>query len=108
MGGEPVGPLHCVPVIVKDNFDTTDLATTAGSLSLAEFMPEHDAFQVQQIRDVGGIILAKSNMAEFAFSPYETVSSILPGYTRNPYSLNRVTAGSSGGPQRLSPRVLAL
>ncbi len=97
MGGEPVGPLHCVPVIVKDNFDTKDLATTAGSLSLAEFMPEHDAFQVQRIRDAGGIILAKSNMVEFAFSPYETVSSILPGYTRNPYSLNRVTAGSSGG-----------
>ena len=96
-GGEPMAPLHCVPVIVKDNFGTRDLATTAGSLSLAGFVPERDAFQVQRIRDAGGIVLAKSNMAEFAFSPYETVSSILPGYTRNPYALNRVTAGSSGG-----------
>ena len=96
-GGEPMAPLHCVPVIVKDNFDTRDLPTTAGSLSLAGFVPERDAFQVHQIRDAGGIVLAKSNMAEFAFSPYETVSSILPGYSRNPYALNRVTAGSSGG-----------
>ena len=45
----------------------------------------------------GAIVLAKSNMAEWAFSPYETVNSILPGYTRNPYALDRVTAGSSGG-----------
>ena len=49
------------------------------------------------IKEAGAIVLAKSNMAEWAFSPYETVSSILPGYTRNPYALDRVTAGSSGG-----------
>lgn len=91
------GPLHCVPMIVKDNFGTKDLPTTAGSLSLQGFIPQNDAFQVKRIRDAGAIVLAKSNMAEFAFSPYETVSSILPGYTRNPYSLDRVTAGSSGG-----------
>ena len=91
------GPLHCVPVIVKDNFETRDLPTTAGSLSLAGWVSAKDAFQVRKIREAGAIILAKSNMAEFAFSPYETVSSILPGYTRNPYALDRVTAGSSGG-----------
>ncbi|MBI1872654.1 MAG: amidase [Acidobacteria bacterium] len=91
------GPLHCIPVIVKDNFDTKDLPTTAGSLSLQGFVPPNDAFQVKRIRNAGAIVLAKSNMAEFAFSPYETVSSILPGYTRNPYALDRVTAGSSGG-----------
>jgi len=91
------GPLHCVPVIVKDNFETRDLPTTAGSLSLAGWVSSKDAFQVRKIREAGAIILAKSNMAEFAFSPYETVSSILPGYTRNPYALDRVTAGSSGG-----------
>ena len=45
----------------------------------------------------GAIVLAKSNMAEFAFTPYETVSSILPGYTKNPYALDRVPGGSSGG-----------
>jgi len=91
------GPLHCVPVIVKDNFETAGLATTAGSLSLDGFVPVRDAFQVRRLREAGAIVLAKSNMAEFAFTPYETVSSILPGYTKNPYALDRVTAGSSGG-----------
>ncbi len=93
----PVGPLHCVPVIVKDNFETAGLATTAGSLSLAGYVPVRDATMVERVRAAGAIVLAKSNMAEFAFTPYETVSSILPGYTKNPYALDRVTAGSSGG-----------
>src|SRR3954452_2080536 len=92
-----IGPLHCIPVIVKDNFETVDLPTTAGSLSLQGFVSNKDAFQVRRIREAGAIVLAKSNMAEFAFSPYETVNSILPGYTKNPYALDRVTAGSSGG-----------
>ena len=91
------GPLHCVPMIVKDNFETRDLQTTAGSLSLQGMVPRQDAFMVRRIREAGAIVLAKSNMAEFAFTPYETVSSILPGYTKNPYALDRVTAGSSGG-----------
>ena len=91
------GPLHCIPIIVKDNFETSDLPTTAGSLSLQGMIPRQDAFMVRRIRDAGAIVLAKSNMAEFAFTPYETVSSILPGYTKNPYALDRVTAGSSGG-----------
>jgi amidase len=91
------GPLHCIPMIVKDNFETVDLATTAGSLSLKGFLSTRDAFQVKRIREAGAIVLAKSNMAEFAFSPFETVNSILPGYTKNPYVLDRVTAGSSGG-----------
>ena len=63
----------------------------------AGFVSNKDAFQVKRIKDAGAIVLAKSNMAEFAFSPYETVNSILPGYTPNPYALDRVTAGSSGG-----------
>ncbi|MFB3852824.1 MAG: amidase family protein [Vicinamibacterales bacterium] len=91
------GPLHCVPVIVKDNFETIGLQSAAGSLSLAGFVSSKDAFQVRRVKQAGAIVLAKSNMAEFAFSPYETVNSILPGYTRNPYALDRVTAGSSGG-----------
>jgi len=91
------GPLHCIPVIVKDNFETVDLPTTAGSLSMQGFVSNKDAFQVRRLREAGAIVLAKSNMAEFAFSPYETVNSILPGYTKNPYALDRVTAGSSGG-----------
>jgi Asp-tRNA(Asn)/Glu-tRNA(Gln) amidotransferase A subunit family amidase len=95
--GAPMGPLHCIPMIVKDNFETTDLPTTAGSLSLQGMIPRQDAFMVQRLREAGAIVLAKSNMAEFAFTPFETVSSILPGYTKNPYALDRVTAGSSGG-----------
>jgi Asp-tRNA(Asn)/Glu-tRNA(Gln) amidotransferase A subunit family amidase len=91
------GPLHCIPFIVKDNFETVDLPTTAGSLALAGWRPAQDATMVRRIRSAGAIVLAKSNMAEWAFTPYETVSSILPGYTRNPYALDRVTAGSSGG-----------
>ncbi|MDQ6634259.1 MAG: amidase family protein [Gemmatimonadota bacterium] len=95
--GGLTGPLHCIPIIVKDNFETADLPTTAGSLSLEGMRPAQDAFMVRRIREAGAIVLAKSNMAEFAFTPYETVSSILPGYTKNPYALDRVTAGSSGG-----------
>src|SRR3712207_1873650 len=94
---EPVGALHCVPLIVKDNFETVEMTTTAGSLSLEGFVAGRDAFQVKRVREAGAIVLAKSNMAEFAFSPYETVNSILPGYTKNPYALDRVSAGSSGG-----------
>ncbi|MDP1862230.1 MAG: amidase, partial [Gemmatimonadaceae bacterium] len=93
----PVGPLHCIPMIVKDNYETTDLQTTAGSLALKGWLPLRDATMVARIRAAGAIVLAKSNMNEWAFSPYETVNSILPGYTKNPYALDRVTAGSSGG-----------
>lgn len=95
--GGMVGPLHCVPVIVKDNFETVGLQSANGSLALAGYMAEKDAFQVKRVREAGAIVLAKSNMAEWAFSPYETVGSILPGYTKNPYALDRVSAGSSGG-----------
>jgi len=92
-----VGPLHCVPVIVKDNYETADMPTTAGSLSLKDMRTGKDAALVKRMRGAGAIVIAKSNMAEFAFSPVETVSSILPGYSRNPYDTSRVTAGSSGG-----------
>jgi Asp-tRNA(Asn)/Glu-tRNA(Gln) amidotransferase A subunit family amidase len=91
------GPLHCVPVIVKDNFETEGLQSSNGALAFAGYLPARDAFQVKRIKAAGAIVLAKSSMAEWAFSPYETVNSILPGYTRNPYALDRVTAGSSGG-----------
>ena len=93
----PIGALHCIPMIVKDNFETHDLQTTAGSLALRGWIPTRDATMVARVRAAGAIVLAKSNLAEWAFTPYETVSSILPGYTKNPYALDRVTAGSSGG-----------
>jgi amidase len=89
-------PLHGIPVIVKDNYDTKGLQTTAGSLALKGSIPGDDACQVRKIRESGAIVLAKSNMAEWAFSPFLTESSIA-GVTRNPYDLERVPAGSSGG-----------
>jgi Asp-tRNA(Asn)/Glu-tRNA(Gln) amidotransferase A subunit family amidase len=92
-----VGPLHCVPLIVKDNFETEGLQTTNGALVFEGYLPRQDATLVARAKAAGAIVLAKSNMAEWAFSPVETVSSILPGYTKNPYALDRVTAGSSGG-----------
>jgi len=92
-----VGPLHCVPMIVKDNFQTIGLQTAAGNLALKGYTPSKDAFEVKRVKEAGAIVLAKSNMAEFAFSPVETVNSLMPGYTKNPYALDRVTAGSSGG-----------
>jgi Asp-tRNA(Asn)/Glu-tRNA(Gln) amidotransferase A subunit family amidase len=95
--GRALGALHCIPMIVKDNMQTHDLPTNAGSLSFQGWVPRKDAFQVRRVREAGAVVLAKSNMAEFAFSPYETVSSVLPGYSKNPYALDRVTAGSSGG-----------
>ena len=65
----PVGPLHCVPAIVKDNFETIGLQSADGSLSLQGFVSNRDAFLVQRIKAAGAIVLAKSNMAEFAFTP---------------------------------------
>jgi len=88
--------LHGVPVIVKDNYDTHDLQTAAGSLAMKGSLPTDDAYQVRKLREAGAVVLGKSNMAEWAFSPFQTVSSIA-GTTRNPYDLSRVPAGSSGG-----------
>lgn len=88
--------LHCIPVILKDNFDTADMPTEAGSIALQGSRPADDAFQVRRLRAEDAIIIAKSNMGEWAFSPYHTISST-HGETRNAYDLTRVPAGSSGG-----------
>ena len=89
-------PLHCIPLIVKDNYNTQGLQTTAGSIALKGFAPQRDATMVRQLKAAGAIVLAKSNMAEWAFSPMVTISSIA-GETLNPYNLAHVPAGSSGG-----------
>lgn len=89
-------PLQCIAVVVKDNYDTKGLQTTAGSLAMKGVVPDSDAFMVAKIRAAGALILFKSNMAEWAFSPVLSESSIA-GVTRNPYDLTRVPAGSSGG-----------
>ena len=95
-GGEETGPLFCVPMLVKDNFDTHDMVTTGGSIALADNFPPDDAFMVRRIREAGAIVIAKTNMAEWAFSPRQSVSSSFDT-TRNAYALDRVPAGSSGG-----------
>lgn len=92
----PMKKLHCIPVILKDNFDTADMPTEAGSIAMKGSLPPDDAFMVKRLRQEDAIILAKSNMGEWAFSPYNTISST-HGETRNAYDLNRVPAGSSGG-----------
>jgi len=89
-------PLHGIPIIVKDNINTIGLPTTAGSFALKDFIPTENAFVIKKLINSGAIILAKSNMAEWAFSPMHTESST-GGVTRNPYNLNHVPAGSSGG-----------
>lgn len=89
-------PLHGIPVVIKDNINVKDLPTTAGSLALINYVPDEDAFIIKKLVDAGAIIIAKSNMAEWAFSAMHTESSTV-GTTRNPYNLNYVPAGSSGG-----------
>jgi amidase len=93
--GAPLGPLHCIPVILKDNYATADMPTTGGSRTLATMAPTRDAFVVRRLREAGAIIMAKSNLHELAWAG-TTVSS-LGGQTRNPYDLTRTPGGSSGG-----------
>lgn len=88
-------PLHCIPIVLKDNFDTADMPTTGGSVTLAKSMPQDDAFVVKKLRDAGVIVLAKANLTELALTG-TTVSS-LGGQTKNPYDLTRTAGGSSGG-----------
>ncbi len=90
-----IGPLHCIPLVLKDNYNTADMPTTGGSAALAGAQPQADAFVVTKLRRAGAIILGKSNMHEFALSG-TTVSS-LGGQTLNPYDLSRTPGGSSGG-----------
>jgi Asp-tRNA(Asn)/Glu-tRNA(Gln) amidotransferase A subunit family amidase len=90
-----VGPLHGVPVVLKDNKDTHDMPTTAGCVALAESVPRRDAFVVEQLREAGAVVLAKANLQEFAFG-VDTISS-LGGETHNAYALDHRPSGSSGG-----------
>jgi amidase len=91
----PRGPLHGIPIVVKDNFETADMPTTGGSIALAGFMPGRDAFQVQKLREAGAVIVGKTNLHELA-AGITSISS-LGGQTRNPYDPSRNPGGSSGG-----------
>jgi len=94
--GEALPDLFCAPLLIKDNFDTHDIVTTGGSIALKDSYPPDDAFMIRKLREAGAIVLAKTNMAEWAFSPRQTVSSSF-GKTANAYDINFVPAGSSGG-----------
>jgi amidase len=87
--------LSCIPVVLKDNFDTADMPTTAGALTLKGAQPEKDAFAVKKLREAGALILGKTNMSEFATGGIS--ASSLGGQVKNPYDLTRTPGGSSGG-----------
>jgi len=89
------GSLHGVPILLKDNVHTTNMPTTAGSKSLEGFLSNEDASIVKRMKDAGALIIAKTNLHEFAIWG-ETISSI-QGQTLNPYDLTRTPGGSSGG-----------
>ena len=91
----PRSPLHGVPIVVKDNYNTDHMPTTGGSVALANFIPSENAAQLDKLLQAGAIILAKTNLHEYAYG----ITSIgsLVGQTRNPYDPRRVPGGSSGG-----------
>lgn len=90
-----VGPLHGIPVILKDQIDAKGMPTTLGSVLLKDFYPEKDSFAVEKLRKAGAIILAKATLGELGGG--DTYGSLF-GETRNPYALDRTVGGSSGGP----------
>ncbi len=89
------GPLHGIPILLKDNYNTSDMPTSASSVALSSFVPQSDAFQVTRLREAGAVILGKTNMHELA-AGITTISS-LGGQTKNPYDISRNPGGSSGG-----------
>ena len=99
--GRPRGPLHGIPILIKDNLDTADrMMTTAGSLALVGAKPSRDAFVVTKLRDAGAVILGKTNLSEWAnFRSAKSSSgwSGRGGQTKNPYVLDRNPCGSSSG-----------
>jgi amidase len=89
------GPLHGIPILVKDNYETVGMPTAAGSLALASYQSKADAYQVRKLREAGAVIVGKTNMHELA-AGITNLSSVA-GQTRNPYDLGRYPGGSSGG-----------
>src|SRR5690242_19919621 len=88
------GPLHGIPVLVKDEIDTAGMPTTLGTVVFKDYRPPLDAFAIDKLRKAGAIILGKATLSEFAAG--DTYGSIF-GVTRNPYDLERTVGGSSGG-----------
>lgn len=94
-GGNYRGPLHGVPIALKDLFYTQGIRTTGGSKILKDFVPTEDATVVARLKEAGAVIVGKTNMHEFAFGPVSTNPHY--GDARNPWDLERATGGSSGG-----------
>ena len=92
--GRFVGPMHGIPILVKDEIDTAGMPTTQGTLVFKDYRPARDAFVVERLRKAGAIILGKTTLSEFAAG--DTYGSLF-GATRNPYDLQRTVGGSSGG-----------
>ena len=90
-----VGALHCIPLMLKDNFNTADMPTTAGNVSMKDSRPSADAFTVAKLRHAGALVLGKANLQEFARGGMS--KSSLGGQVLNPYDLTRTPGGSSGG-----------
>src|ERR1700688_741232 len=95
MRGNWRGPLHGVPIALKDLFDTAGVKTTAGSGVFKDRIPEEDAEVVRRLKDAGAVLLGKTNMQEFAFGGSSLVSYF--GAVHNPWELSHVAGGSSGG-----------
>ncbi len=93
--GTVCGPLHGIPVVIKDNIDMAGLPTTSGCRALAGAMPLHDAEQVRRLRAAGAVIVGKTNMSEFSFDIRSRSS--LGGDVRNPFNRSVTAGGSSGG-----------
>jgi Asp-tRNA(Asn)/Glu-tRNA(Gln) amidotransferase A subunit family amidase len=92
--GTFIGPMHGIPIVVKDEIDTVGMPTTEGTLVFKDYRPTKDAFVVERLRKAGAIILGKTTLSEFAGG--DTYGSLF-GVTRNPYDLERTVGGSSGG-----------
>ena len=94
-GGEKLGPLHGVPMTVKDSFMTAGMRTTAGAKELADFVPENDAIAIRRVREAGAIVFGKTNLPVYA-ADIQTYNDLF-GTTNNPWDLQRSPGGSSGG-----------
>jgi amidase len=95
--GDLDGPLHGIPVIVKDNLDTRDMPTSSGVRLFKDFVPTRDAFVVERLRSAGAILIAKASLSELAMGLPDNINSVVAGFTRNPYNPAYASGGSSGG-----------
>ncbi len=95
--GKLSGPMHGIPVLIKDCIDATDMPMTAGFQGWKNYFPPSDAPLVAKIKASGGIVIGKASLSEFTNGGGDNINSVLPGYTRNPYNTAFATGGSSGG-----------